>query len=66
MEEEVMGNPANKKRSDGKLTGGKAAQGAAKAYKATGKVPSRNMEVGGGTKNLAMRRLWRMLFGEDE
>jgi hypothetical protein len=61
-----MHNPDNKKRSDGKLPGGKDVPRAAKAYKATGKVPTRNMEVGTGSKNLSRRRIWRMLFGDDE
>lgn len=61
-----MANPDNKKRADGKLPGGKATQRAAKIYKATGKVPPRNMEVGNGTKRLAARRLWGFLFGDDE
>jgi len=61
-----MPNPDNKKRSDGKLNGGKAAQRGAKAYKATGEVPPRHMEVGDGTKNLGGRRIWRLLFGDDD
>ncbi len=62
----VKPNPDNKKRSDGHLFGGKAAQGRAKAYKATGKVTSRHPEVGNGTKNLAALRIWRKLFGNDD
>lgn len=61
-----MPNPANKKRSDGKLTGGKAVQRQAKAYKATGKVTGRHMELGGGSKKLGARRIWGMLFGDDQ
>jgi len=61
-----MGNPDNKRRSDGGLFGGKAAQSGAKAYKATGKVPSRQMRIGTGAENLAARRIWRMLFGDDD
>jgi len=61
-----MANPDNKKRSDGKLTGGKRVQPQAKAYKATGKVVSRSMEVGGGSKKLAARRIWGWLSGDDK
>lgn len=61
-----MGSPDNKKRSDGKLAGGKAVQRQAKAVKATGKLPARNMEVGSGSRNLRALRLWRLLFGDDD
>lgn len=61
-----MGSPENKRRADGKLLGGKAAQRQMKAYKATGKLTTRHPEVGGGKKDLAARRIWRMLFGDDE
>jgi hypothetical protein len=59
-------NPDNKRRSDGTLLGGKAAQARGKAYKATGKLVSRHPEVGGGTGKLAAKRLWGMLFGDDD
>lgn len=58
-----MANPDNKKRSDGKLFGGKKVQPLAKAYKATGRLGTRNMEVGNGSKKLRLRRLWGMLGG---
>lgn len=61
-----MPNPDNKKRSDGKLFGGKAVQRRAKAYKATGKLTSTHMEVGKGSERLAGRRLWGWLFGDDK
>lgn len=61
-----MPNPANKKRSDGKLTGGKDVQRQAKVYKATGKVVRSHKEVGSGTEKLSARRLRGWLFGGDE
>ena len=59
-------NPDNKKRSDGKQFGGKAAQRQAKAYKATSKVTKRHKEVGNGSERLGARRIWGMLFGDDD
>jgi hypothetical protein len=59
-------NPDNKRRADGTLLGGKAAQQRSKAYKASGKLPTRNMEVGRGSGNLAAKRMWGWLFGKDD
>ena len=61
-----MANPDNKKRSDGKLFGGRKVQSGAKAVKAKGKLPKANMEVGKGSDKLMLRRLWRMLGGDDQ
>jgi hypothetical protein len=62
----VATDPHNKKRSDGKTTGSKDAGRLAKGYKATGKVPSRNMEAGNGSKRLAARRFLGFLFDDDD
>jgi hypothetical protein len=61
-----MPNPDHKRRSDGKLLGGKNAQRTAKTYKATGKVTSTHKEAGKGSSELTARRIWRMLFGDDD
>lgn len=61
-----MANPDNKKRSDGKLFGGKDRQRQAKEHRATGKVSDTHKEVGKGSANLRARRIRRMLFGDDE
>lgn len=59
-------NPDNKMRADGTLLGGKAAQRQGKAYKASGKPGSRNMEVGRGSRDRAIDKLWKWLNGDDE
>lgn len=60
-------NPDNKRRSDGTLLGGKAAQRQGKAYRASGKSGSRNMELGRGSRDRAVGKLWKWLTeGDDE
>lgn len=58
-----MASPSNKRRSDGKLAGGKDIQRVAKTYQATGKVTSPHKKVSGW--GLAARRLRKFLEGDD-
>ena len=61
-----MGNPDHKRRSDGKPPGSKTSQRQAKVVKATDKLPRAHMEVGNGSERLTLRRIWRMLGGDDQ